>query len=301
MNTVPERRAAAAFLVQRQVSVRRACQLLGISRRWLGYRSQREDPEVEALLLDLARRYPRYGYRLLHQKLQRELVKAGNKRKVNVKKVRRLCQVHGLTLLRKRRKKRRGIGVGVPCRAEYPNHVWAYDFVFDACANGRALKILTIEDEFTREGLEIAVEHRMGAKYVVRALRRLFGERGTPAFVRSDNGPEFIARALMEMLTECGVACRHIEPGSPWQNGKNERFNGTLRSECLDLETFAHRDQARAVCRLYRREYNTQRPHSSLGYLTPAEFAARHGPAAPAPVSAAPRPALPPQAHAGPS
>ena len=122
---------------------------------------------------------------MLHQKLKRELAKAGKKQKVNVKKVRRLCRVHGLMLLRKRRKKRRGIGVGVMCRAEYPNHAWAYDFVFDASVNGRALKILTIEDEFTREGLEIEVKHRMGAKFVARTLLKLFGERGTPVFVRT--------------------------------------------------------------------------------------------------------------------
>jgi putative transposase len=264
-------------LVQRKLSLRRACALLGISRRWLGQGGRREEGEILPMLLDLAQRHPRYGYRMLHQMLRRELAQRGDPRKVNVKKVRRLCREHGLTLSRRRRKKRRGMGTRVPCRAAHPNHVRAYDFVFDACADGRALKILTVEDEFTRQGLALEVEHRISAKFVARTLSRLWAEHGAgaPTFVRSDNGPEFIARELREIPTARGVVCRHIDPGSPWQNGRNERFNGTLRNECLNLETFAHRDQARAICRLYLREYNTRRPHSSLGHLTPDEFAAR--------------------------
>lgn len=255
------------------------------------------------LLLDLARRHPRWGYRMLHQAIKKAMAKAGMMEKVNVKRVRRLCRIHGLTLKRKRGKKRRGMGTAVPCRAEYPGHVWAYDFVFDATAGGRSLKILTVIDEFTREALTVEVEHRMGARFVLQTLQRLFALRGAPQYVRSDNGPEFIAKALMRFLAQEGVTCRHIEPGSPWQNGRNERFNGTLRSECLELETFAHRDQARAICRLYLRAYNTERPHSALGYRTPAEFAVRHGPAAPAPGRAPaappPSPTPPPRAHAG--
>jgi putative transposase len=255
----------------RGLSQRRACGLLRVSRRWLSYRGRRGDDAVLPRLKELAAQHPRYGYRRLHAVLRREGLK------VNVKRVRRLCVLHGLKLPRKRRRKRRGIGTGVPCRALYPNHVWAYDFVHDACQDGRKLKVLTIEDEFTRRCLAIEVERRMPASAVSRVLLRLFAEHGTPQFVRSDNGPEFIAGALVKMLAERGVACRHIDPGSPWQNGHNERFNGTLRDECLNLETFAHRDQARAVCRLYLRHYNHQRPHSALGYLTPAEFAARCG------------------------
>jgi putative transposase len=258
-----------AFLVDRELSQRRACELLRVSRRWLGYRGRRQHDPVLPRLKLLAAQHPRYGYRRLHVLLRRE----GHE--VNVKRVRRLCVLHGLKLSRRRRRKRRGVGTGVPCRAEYPNHVWAYDFVHDACQDGRKLKILTVEDEFTRRCLAIEVERRMPASGVCRALLRLFAEHGTPQFVRSDNGPEFIARALTRMLAERGVQCRHIDPGSPWQNGFNERFNGSLRDECLNLETFAHPDQARAVCRLYRRHYNQQRPHSALGYLTPEEFAAR--------------------------
>ena len=266
-----------AFLTGHKIPAVRACRLLGISRRWRGYQSRKQDQDLSERLLELARRHPRSGYRMLHQLLLREAARRSLFEKINVKRVRRLCVKLGLKLPAKRRRKRRGIGVGTPVRAEHPNHVWAYDFVFDRCENGRQLKILTVVDEFTRECLAVAVEHRMGARGVCDVLARLMAGRGVPKFVRSDNGPEFIARALMKLLAARGVSCRHIEPGSPWQNGRNERFNGTLRSECTEMETFYHQDQARAVCELFRRHYNTQRPHSSLGYQTPVEFARRHG------------------------
>lgn len=194
--------------------------------------------------------------------------------KINLKRVRRLCLKHGLTLPRKRRRKRRGIGVGLPCRAESPNQVWAYDFLEDRTDGGRKLRVLTVEDEFTRQCLAIEVEHRMNAAFVAKTLLRLFGERGAPQFVRSDNGPEFIAKTLMRTLKSQGVACRHIDPGSPWQNGINERFNGSYRDECANLETFHNADHARVLSRSYRRYYNEVRPHSSLEYQTPSEFAA---------------------------
>jgi transposase InsO family protein len=152
--------------------------------------------------------------------------------------------------------------------------VWAYDFVEDRSESGRKLRILTVIDEFTRECVTVETEYRMNARFVADALLGLFAVRGTPEFVRSDNGPEFIAKHLMRALAGAGVAARHIEPGSPWQNGLDERFNGSLRDECLNTETFYSRDQARAVIKLYGRHYNEQRPHSSLEYQTPAEFAA---------------------------
>jgi putative transposase len=253
------------------VSARRASQLLGLSRRWLSYLSRRKEDGVVERLKELAARFPRFGYRRLHVMLKRE------GRKINLKRVRRLCRVHGLKLSRKVRRKRRGIGIGVPCRAEYPNHVWAYDFLFDQCEHGRKLKVLTIEDEFTRLCLAIEVEYRMNSAYVGATLLRLFAEHGAPTYVRSDNGPEFIAQALMRMLKMQGVECRHIEPGSPWQNGLDERFNGSYRDECANLETFHNRDHARALSKLYKRHYNQERPHSSLAYQTPREFAARCG------------------------
>ncbi len=270
MTDVPSRRAFVKFALARDLSARRASELAGVSRRRLSYVSRRRDDALVVRLKGLARERPRFGYRRLHQMLRRE----GHE--VNVKRVRRLCVLHGLKLPRKARRKRRGRGVGVPCRAERPHHVWAYDFVHDVCENGRKLKVLTVEDEFTRRCLTIEVEHRMAARFVAGTLLELFAEHGTPAFVRSDNGPEFIAKGLMRALKVRGVECRHIEPGSPWQNGLNERFNGSYRDECANLETFHNRDHARALSRLYMRDYNERRPHSSLGYLTPNEFAGKH-------------------------
>jgi putative transposase len=219
----------------------------------------------------LTQQHRRAGARQLRRLLKREGTH------VNLKRVHRLCREHGLLLKQRRRRKRLGIGVGMPCRAERPNHVWAYDFVEDRTETGRKLRILTVVDEFTRRCIEVEVEHRMNAKFVARTLLRLFQIHGTPAFVRSDNGPEFVAKFLMNVMQVHGVSARHIDPGSPWQNGRNERFNGTLRDECLNLETFHHRDHARAIVKLFKRHYNQDRPHSSLTIgdhwaVTPEEF-----------------------------
>lgn len=268
MPGVTERRKLAPCFQKRDVSASRACVLLGVSRRRLGYGSRKDDGELAGRLGALAAAHPRYGARRLRAMLARE------GRPANLKRVRRLCRKHGLLLRQKRRRKRRGPGCGVPCRAERPGQVWAYDFVEDRTAGGRKLRVLTVADEFTRECVGVEVEHRMDARFVAATLLGLFARHGTPAFVRSDNGPEFIAKLLMRVLAIHGVTARHIEPGSPWQNGLNERFNGTLRDECLNLETFASRDQARALVRSFARDYNERRPHSSLGYRTPKEFAA---------------------------
>jgi putative transposase len=265
---VAGRREFVEFAGRRKMSASRACRLVKVSRRRLGYASRKKDQELTVRLKELAGEHPRYGCRRLCRMLRRE----GSV--VNLKRVRRLCRQNGLLIRQKRRRKRRGIGIGVPCAAEHPNHVWAYDFVEDRTETGRKLRVLTVVDEFTRECLTVEVEYRMNAKFVADTLQRLFRERGTPRFVRSDNGPEFIAKHLMRTLKGSGVEARHIEPGSPWQNGKNERFNGTLRDECLNLETFNNRDHARALIKLFGKSYNQRRPHSSLEYQTPSEFAA---------------------------
>jgi putative transposase len=163
-------------MTRRAVSARRACDLMGISRRWLGYQGRdagADDDDLLVRLKELAVKHPRYGYRRLHVMLKRE-----GRWKVNVKRVRRLCVLHGLKLRRKRPRKRRGIGRATPVRAEYANHVWAYDFVHDVCRDGRKLKILTVEEEWTRECLTIEVERRMPANFVCRTLLKLFEERG---------------------------------------------------------------------------------------------------------------------------
>jgi len=264
---VSGRRAFVRFAVARKISTRRACGLVKVSRRRLGYVTRRKDVQLVERLKQLAMKYPRYGSRMLWAMLRRE------GRKVNHKRVRRLCRKHGLVRQTRRRRKRRGIGIGVPCRAEHPHHTWAWDFMEDRTETGRKLRILTVEDEFTRMCLTIEVEHQMNSRYVADTLMGLIAQHGAPKFIRSDNGPEFIAKHLMRVFAIHGIEARHIEPGSPWQNGRNERFNGTLRDECLSMETFASRDQARMICKVYGRDYNTVRPHSSLGYQTPKEFA----------------------------
>jgi putative transposase len=265
------RREAVRFLMTRwKLSERSACRLAGIGRSALGYRSRgrKHEPALIKELKTLARRHPRYGYRRLWAMLRRQGWA------VNVKRVRRLCVRHGLKLKGKSRRKRRGQGGVFPCVAEHANHVWTCDFVHDACANGRKLKMLTVVDEFTRQCHRIEVGVRLCGRSVLAVMEELFAMHGVPRFLRSDNGPEFIARALKAGLDRSGCGAKYIDPGSPWQNGHCESFNGKFRDECLNLEVFHHLDHARAVVELWRRQYNQQRPHSSLGYRTPSEFAA---------------------------
>jgi transposase InsO family protein len=155
--------------------------------------------------------------------------------------------------------------------AECPNHVWTYDFMFDALHNGRRLKILTLEDEFTREGLAIKVDKSIKAKDIICTLADLFSERGAPMYLRSDNGPEFIEKALKKWLTRNGTDTIHIEPGKPWQNGFIESFNSKVRDEFLNMEVFYTLAEARVKAEIWRLEYNGIRPHSSLRYQTPEE------------------------------
>lgn len=153
-----------------------------------------------------------------------------------------------------------------------PNSVWAYDFVFDACANGQKLKCLTVVDEYTRECLAIDVGSSIRSERVIEVLARLVSAHGAPRHLRSDNGPEFVAYAVKDWLREEGIETAHIVPGKPWQNGLNESFNGKLRDECLDIEWFPNRREAVVVIEGWRKHYNDRRPHSSLGYRSPMEF-----------------------------
>jgi putative transposase len=155
------------------------------------------------------------------------------------------------------------------------NHVWAYDFLFDACANGQSLKCLTIVDEWTRECLAIDVAGSIRSRRVIEVLTRLVSLHGAPRYVRSDNGPEFVSRAILRWITESGIDTALIDPGKPWQNGTDESFNGKFRDECLNLEWFRTRTEATVVIEQWRRHYNEVRPHSSLDYLTPQEFKAK--------------------------
>jgi len=273
-----------------EVSERRACQVIGQPRSTQRYAAQERDDErpLVSSMLDLVRRHPRYGYRRVWALLRREGFR------VNVKRIYRLWRKEGLKVPQKRRKKRRlGCSANgcIRHRAEHIDHVWCYDFVSDQTTDGRTLKFLTVEDEYTREALAIEVERSITSAEVLETLRYLFEVRGAPQHIRSDNGPEFIAQALRDWLAVSGVGTLYIEPGAPWENGFNESFNSRLRDELLNGELFTSLKEAKVVTEDHRLEYNHRRPHSSLGYQTPAAFAAacragyaalRHGSAPPA-------------------
>lgn len=255
---------------ERGISQRRGCHLLSVSRSTLGYQSKqaRKDEAVLRQMKELALQYPRYGYRRIWALLRR----AGEL--INHKRVHRLWKLHGLSLSRKRKRKRRGPPSPRPLAASAPNQVWAYDFVHDRCANGTALKCLGIVDEYTRECLALEADSRLDAGRVIEVLERTMAQYGTPQYLRSDNGPELVAQAVQAWLADNAVSTAYIEPGKPWQNGVNESFFDKLRDECLNLEELAHLLEARVILGAYRRHYNEHRPHSSLGYQTPAEVAA---------------------------
>jgi putative transposase len=271
MVSAQARRRQVGLARKKGLSCRRACALVGVARSSLHYENRFEgkDKTLVEQLRALARRYPRYGYRRVWKLLQKE------GERINRKRVHRLWRKLGLSLPRRRSKKKvRRVQVKPPAPTGI-NQVWAYDFVFDQCENGQQLKCLTVVDEYSRECLCIAVEGRLWSTKVIEILGRLFSEYGTPQYLKSDNGPEFVAEAVKEWLERQGVETRYSDPGSPWQNGKNESFNGKFREECLSLERFRDRREAKVVIEEWRQEYNERRPHSSLEYRTPAEVGAR--------------------------
>jgi putative transposase len=222
-------------------------------------------------MLELARRHPRYGYRRITVLLRRE----GHL--VNRKRVHRLWRQEGLKVPVRQRKKRSMGNSANSCvrrRAERPNQVWSYDFVMDQTEDGRRLKWLPIVDEYTRECLRLEVERTMEAVDVVAVLDALAVERGMPEFIRSDNGPEFIARAVRDFLEKRGGKTAFVAPGAPWENAYSETFNSRLGDELLKRELFTSLGEAKVLAVRYRTEYNEERPHSALGYKTPAAFAA---------------------------
>lgn len=239
---------------------------------------------------ELVRSYPRFGYRRIAVLLQREGFRAGFDR------VYRIWRREGFKVPKKQRKKRR-LGTSangcVRHRVERANQVWAWDFIFDRTSNGTSLKWLTVVDEYTRECLCLKVGRRMTSHDVQGVLEGLFVAHGVPTHIRSDNGSEFIAQGLRTWLEQSHVGPLYIEPGSPWENGYAESFHSKLRDEFLNREVFDSIRDAMSLGAAWRRNYNEVRPHSSLGYRTPAEFARTCGPSAPA--SATPQPAL--QAH----
>lgn len=254
------------------ISERRACQLVGLSRTVLHYApvQQSENALIRDRLMLLAEARRRFGYRRLHALLRREGVEANHKR------VHRIYRDAGLAV--RRRRKRHGVAVDrepleVPTA---PNQVWSMDFVFDALATGRRIKCLTVVDDYTREAIDVVADQAIGGSYVTRILDRIATFRGYPAAIRTDQGPEFTGRALDQWAYRHGVQLKLIQAGKPTQNAFIESFNGRFRDECLNDHWFTSLNHARQLIAEWRRDYNERRPHSSLGYRTPAERAAEH-------------------------
>jgi len=268
------RRSAVKYLAkQGRCSQRRACAVVRVPRSLVRYIARRRKDEARLVrkIHKLAIRHSRYGYRRITVLLRREGFR------INRKRVHRIWKLEGLGLPRRRPKRRRmGPVGGIVNKAEYPNHVLSYDFVEDRTERGGKLRILAIIDEYTRECLAIRVKPSIPASAVIEILEWLFLTRGVPKYIRSDNGPEFISRAVCQWLKESGCQTLFIKPGSPWENGYIESFNDKLRDECLNREIFRNGKEAQVIVKAFRQEYNNYRPHSSLGYLTPVEFARRY-------------------------
>lgn len=252
-----------------RVSERRACRVLGQSRS-----TQRrtlhvpdDEPRLVKRMTDLATAYGRYGYRRITMMLREEGWR------VNHKRIERLWRREGLKVPAKQPKRRRlwfNDGSCIRLRPQHRDHVWSYDFVFSRTHDGRPIRMLTMIDEFTRECLAIDVSRRLTSEDVLERLSDLFIHRGPPEYIRSDNGPEFTAHRVRDWLKNVGVKTLFIEPGSPWENGFIESFNGKLRDELLNTELFDTLLEARVLIERWRLHYNTVRLHSSLGYKPPA-------------------------------
>lgn len=255
-------------------SERRICRVVGQHRTTQQYRASAspEDRRLACEIHDLAHRWPRFGYRRIAALLRRDGWR------VNDKRVHRLWKDLGLQIRRKARKRRR-IGVlANAChrrRPKYKDHVWGYDFVSERTERGGRMKMLVVVDEFTRECLTIEVSRSFAGDDVVATLTELFAIRGRPKFIRSDNGPEFASKAVRQWLRRSGVGTLFIEPGSPWENGYVESFNGKLRDECLNGELFLSLAEMKYVVERWRLDYNHHRPHSMLDWQSPAKYAAQ--------------------------
>jgi len=265
------RRQQVAFAQTRGLSRRRACALLSVARSAVGYvsRLQARDAPAVQVMRDLAGQYPRYGYR----KIRIFLARQGHA--MSAERTYRLWRQAGLQVPKRRPRRRVATSRPRPLPPTGINHVWAYDFVFDTCADGRSLKCLTIVDEFTPECLAIDVAGSIRSGRVIEVLTQLVSAHGAPRYLRSDNGPEFVATAVLRWVQTAAIETAFIDPGKPWQNGTDESFNGKFRNECLTIEWFRNRLEAKVGIERWRRHYNEERPHMSLGDQTPAEFKAK--------------------------
>jgi transposase InsO family protein len=264
------------------LSERRACRIVGQSRSTQRYKRRERDDEkpLRSAILAAAKAHPRYGSRRIR------VIVRGKGFRVNQKRVARIWREEGLQVPVKKRKRRRLGQSANGCSqysAQLPNHVWSYDFVGDQTEDGRTLKILPVLDEFTRRDLALECGRSFTSGDVIETLERLVKRYGAPVFLRSDNGPEFIAAAIRNWLADSGIGTLFVAPASPWENGYSESFNSRLRDELLDRELFTSLTEARYLLDEYRQGHNELRPHSSLGYRTPERFYQEwlevHGPA----------------------
>jgi putative transposase len=247
-------------------SQRRACRLLTVAVSSYRYESRRSDEGLRGQLVELAREKPRFGYRRLHVWLRR------SGEEVNHKRVHRVYREAGLSIRRKKRK--HCVRSGQPLRAcSAANQEWALDFVHDAVEGGRAIRVLSVLDAYTRECLGLEVDTSFASRRVTRVLEGIIIERGAPQVLRCDNGPELTSRHFLAWCIERKIELVHIQPGRPMQNGRVESFHGKLRDECLRVSWFENLFEARRKIKIWQIEYNQERPHSSLGYRTPEEFA----------------------------
>jgi transposase InsO family protein len=268
MVSLAEKRRAATYLEQAyEVSERRACRVLALARSTKRRAPGGPDPALLVRIHELSEAYPRFGYRKIFDRLKGEGWQVGRET------VRLLRKREGLQVPQKApKRRRRGTSTEEAQKALYPNHVWSYDFVSDQTEDGRTLRFLTIIDECTRRGLWIECARHLTSHDVVRVLEQLVELHGAPGLVKSDNGPEFVAKKVQEWLERKQIGARYIDPGSPWQNGHNESFNSVFRDGCLNRWLFSSPLEARRIVEDWLREYNEERPHGSLGGLAPSTF-----------------------------
>ena len=272
MVSLAERRRSLTYLSNEyDVSERRACQAMQMNRssyRYVG-RIDFEDERYQRVV-SLSHQYPYRGYRKIYELLR------GEELAISREGVRLIRRREGLQVVRKRRKRKLlGTTTQWVNRAQFPNHVWSYDVVFDRTWDARQLKCMTVVDEFTRQGFEITVGRSLTSGDVIDVLEKLFLEHGRPACLRSDNGPEMVSSAVQKWLKSKHVDTHYIDPGSPWQNGYCESFNSIFRTTCLDRWLFSSMTEARVVINHWLEEYNTIRPHGSLGGMNPKYFLQR--------------------------
>lgn len=280
MVTPAAKRSAVAHLrTVLEVSERRACTIMEVDRSSVRYRSKRpDDGPLRARLRELADQRRRFGYRRLHVLLRQDGYA------LNRKKTQRLYREEGLTVRRRRSRRRIAVARTPIPLTSGPNSRWSVDFVHDQLANGRRFRVLNVIDDVTKECLAAIADTSLTGKRVVREMKAIIDRRGRPGAIVSDNGTEFTSTAVLAFTRQMKLDWRYIAPGKPTQNAMAESFQGRMRDECLNEHLFFSMGHARAVIAAWRADYNTARPHSALGYRTPAAFAATFGPQGPSPL-----------------